>query len=329
MHFVNAENANHQFKVGDEVIAEVNSQTRQSRAKNHSATHLMHKALKEVLGNSISQKGSNVDADYFTFDFNFNRAMTPEEKSKVENLVNQYIAQNSPVKTEVMSLEKARESGAEALFGEKYDADVRVVSMSPSIELCGGTHVKNTQDIEAFKLISENGIAAGIRRITAVTGFIAVEKENKKIADAAQELARKEELKAKEKELEKAKKQNIFANLDKLKSENVGDIKLLHHVFEDVEAKDLRDIATEIKARKDFREMHVFILFAVKDEKISVCVALTNDLLDKFDATKLIAPAVEAIGGKGGGGKKDLAMGGGVNKDGIVQAADSVRKLVG
>ena len=329
VHFVNAENANHQFKVGDEVIAEVNSQTRQSRAKNHSATHLMHKALKEVLGNSISQKGSNVDADYFTFDFNFNRAMTPEEKSKVENLVNQYIAQNSPVKTEVMSLEKARESGAEALFGEKYDADVRVVSMSPSIELCGGTHVKNTQDIEAFKLISENGIAAGIRRITAVTGFIAVEKENKKIADAAQELARKEELKAKEKELEKAKKQNIFANLDKLKSENVGDIKLLHHVFEDVEAKDLRDIATEIKARKDFREMHVFILFAVKDEKISVCVALTNDLLDKFAATKLIAPAVEAIGGKGGGGKKDLAMGGGVNKDGIVQAADSVRKLVG
>jgi len=330
VHFINTEfSTNYSFKVGDEIIAEVNSQTRQSRARNHSSTNLMHKALKEVLGNSISQKGSNVDADYFTFDFNFNRAMTQEEKLKVENLVNHYIAQKSPVKTEVMSLEKARENGAEALFGEKYDADVRVVSMSPSIELCGGTHVKNTCDVEVFKLISENGVAAGIRRITAVTGIDAVEKENKKISDAAQELARKEELKAKEKELEKAKKQNIFANLDKLKSENIGDIKFLHHVFEDLEAKDLRDIASEIKTRKDFRDSHIFILFSAKEEKISVCAAVSNDLLDKFDATKLIAPAVEAIGGKGGGGKKDLAMGGGINKNGVAQAVDSVRKLIG
>lgn len=327
LHYTN--NIKGKFKVGDEVVAQVNSRTRQSRSCNHSATHLMHKALKEVLGNSISQKGSNVDADYFTFDFNFNRAMTPEEKLKVENLVNQYIAHNSPVKTEVMSLEKARESGAEALFGEKYDNDVRVVSMLPSVELCGGTHVRNTREIESFKLVSENGIAAGIRRITAVTSFAAVEKENKKIADAAQELARKEELKAKEKEAEKIKKQNIFAGLDKLKSENVGNIKFLHHIFEDLEAKDLRDIATEIKARKDFREMHVFVFFATKDEKVSVCIALTNDLLDKLDATKLIAPAVEIIGGKGGGGKKDLAMGGGINKDKIVQAVDLIRKLVG
>jgi len=328
VHFVNSEKQNYQFKVGDEVVAEVNSQTRQKRASNHSATHLMHKALKEVLGNSISQKGSNVDADSFTFDFNFNRAMSPEEKSKVENLVNQYIAQNALVKTEVMSLEKARESGAEALFGEKYDADVRVVSMSSSIELCGGTHVKNTGDIKVFKLVSENGIAAGIRRIAAITGLEAVAEYNKKEEKKAAEDIRKQEQKQKEKEAEKLKMQNLLADLSKLKSKNVGNIKLIQHVFDDIEAKDLRDLANEIKARKDFHSGNIFILFATKEEKISVCIAINNDLLDKFDATKLIAPAVEAIGGKGGGGKKDLAMGGGVNKDGVLQAINAVEKLI-
>ncbi len=328
VHFVSGDENNHQFQIGDEIIAQVNPQTRAARARNHSATHLMHKALKQVLGNSISQKGSNVDADSFTFDFNFNRAMTPEEKTTVENLVNAYIAQNSSVKTEVTSLEKARKSGAEALFGEKYDNDVRVVSMSPSVELCGGTHVKNTGAIEIFKLVSENGIAAGIRRITAVTSFAVVEDYKKQEQEKAQEEIRKQEQKAKEKEAEKLKKQNILANLDKLKSENIGDLKLIQHVFDDLEAKDLRDIASEIKTRKDFYLKCIFVLFAIKDEKISVCIALTNDLLDKFDATKLITPAIEAIGGKGGGGKKDLAMGGGVNKEGTSQAVEAVRKLV-
>lgn len=328
VHFVSDDKNNYQFQIGDEVIAQVNPQTRAARARNHSATHLMHKALKQVLGNSISQKGSNVDADSFTFDFNFNRAMTPEEKSKVENLVNDYIAQNAAVKTEIMSLEKARESGAEALFGEKYDNNVRVVSMSPSVELCGGTHVSSTGDIEVFKLVSENGIAAGIRRITAVTSFAVVEDYKKQEQEKAAEEIRKQEQKAKEKEAEKLKKQNILANLDKLKSENLGDLKLIQHVFDDLEAKDLRDIASEIKVRKDFNLGCIFVLFAIKDEKISVCIAITNDLLDKFDATKLITPAIEAIGGKGGGGKKDLAMGGGVNKDGVLQAVEAVRKLI-
>ncbi len=166
------------FKIGDEIIASVNPKTRAARASNHSATHLMHKALKLILGNSISQKGSNVDADYFTFDFNFNRGMSVEEVSHTEDLVNFYIAQNSQSKTEIMALEKAREQGAEALFGEKYDSEVRVVSMgndeekkSPySIELCGGTHVKSTGEIEFFKIISEKSIASGIRRIEAKSG---------------------------------------------------------------------------------------------------------------------------------------------------------------
>lgn len=327
-HFVGDVDENYQFEVGDEVVASVNTKTRLMRARNHSATHLMHKALKEVLGNSISQKGSNVDANSFTFDFNFNRAMTLEEKLKVESLVNQYITQNSTVETEVMSLEKARQCGAEALFGEKYDDDVRVVSMLPSIELCGGTHVKNTSDIEAFKLVSENGIAAGIRRITAITSNEAVDQQNKQEAAKVLEEIRKQEQKALDKETEKLKKQELLAGLSKLQSQDVGNFKLLHHVFDDVEAKDLRDIASDIKMRKDFCQSHIFVLFAIKEEKIAVCVALSSDLLDKFDANQIIKPAIEAIGGKGGGGKKDLAMGGGTNKDGIAQAIEVVKKLI-
>lgn len=326
-HFVDAEKSNYNFKIGDEVIAQVNAQNRAKRARNHSATHLMHKALKEILGNSISQKGSNVDADYFTFDFNFNRAMTPEEKQKVEELVNKYIAQNSAVETKVMPLEEAYKSGAEALFGEKYDSDVRVVSMSPSVELCGGTHVKNTKEIEIFKLVSENGIAAGIRRIKAVTGNEEVRKlkdlEAQKILEEQQKLAQKE----KEKELEKQKRQKLFASLSELKSEKLGSINLLTHVFADAEAKDLREIALDLKARKDFYESHIFALFGTKDDKVAVCVALSNNLLDKIDATKLILPLIETVGGKGGGGKKDLAMGGGTNKDNIAQAVAIMKKV--
>ncbi len=328
VHFFDGEKNAAQFKVGDEVVARVAARSRLARARNHSATHLMHKALKDVLGNSISQKGSNVDADYFTFDFNFNRAMTAEEKNKVEEMVNKSIAQNVAVKTEIMPIEKARESGAEALFGEKYDAEVRVVSMSPSVELCGGTHVKNTGEIEAFKLVSESGIAAGIRRILAITSKEKVAQYHKEQNDKADEETRKAQLKQLEKEAEKLKKQKILANLDQLQAQKFGDVKVIHHVFEDLEAKDLREITVEIKARKDFNQSCIFALFAVKEEKISLCVALTNDLLEKFDATKLITPAIEAIGGKGGGGKKDLAMGGGVNKDGILQAVESITKIL-
>lgn len=328
VHFINTEKSNHTFKIGDEVITQVNSVTRTKRACNHSATHLMHKALKLVLGNSISQKGSNVDADYFTFDFNFNRAMSPEEKQKVEDLVNEYIAKNSPVKTELMPIEKARESGAEALFGEKYDDEVRVVSMSPSIELCGGTHVKQTGDIAIFKLVSENGIAAGIRRITAITGKEAVTEYNTKKDQEAKEEALKQEQKEKAKEAEKLKKQALLSNLHNLQSQNLGSVKILHHTFEDAEAKDLREIALNLKSRADFSSAHVFVLFGAKEDKVAALVALSNDLIGKFDSTKLIMPIIEKIGGKGGGGKPDLAMGGGTNKEAIASAIELAKNLI-
>ena len=358
VHFLNGEE-NYKFNVGDEVIAKVNSKTRHARAANHSATHLMHKALKEVLGNSISQKGSNVDAESFTFDFNFNRAMTADEIKKVEDIVNQNIKETYNVNTNLMALEKARESGAEALFGEKYDSEVRVVKMGNSVELCGGTHVKNTAEIEIFKIISEKSIASGIRRIEARSGFGAkeylVEQEEKlknsiretqeKIAKKNQEILQlggvkqpdvkendlkilEEILKQKEKEIERLKKQALLANLENLQSEKIGDVTLVSHVFEDVEAKDLREIVNEIKVKKDFQISCVFALFAIKEDKVAACVALSQNLQDKFDAAKLIAPTVEAIGGKGGGGKKDMAMGGGIDKNGVAKALETLRNLI-
>ena len=358
VHFLNGEE-NYKFNVGDEVIAQVNPKTRHARAANHSATHLMHKALKEILGNSISQKGSNVDADSFTFDFNFNRAMTADEIKKVEDIVNQNIRETYNVNTNLMALEKARESGAEALFGEKYDSEVRVVKMGNSVELCGGTHVKNTAEIEIFKIISEKSIASGIRRIEARSGFGAkeylIEQEEKlknsiretqeKIAKKNQEILQlggvkqpdvkendlkilEEILKQKEKEIERLKKQALLANLENLQSEKIGDVTLVSHVFEDVEAKDLREIVNEIKVKKDFQISCVFALFAIKEDKVAACVALSQNLQDKFDAAKLIAPTVEAIGGKGGGGKKDMAMGGGVDKNGVAKALETLRNLI-
>ncbi len=354
-----------EIKAGEEAEAIVNEKNRAKRAQNHSATHLMHKALKEVLGNAISQKGSNVDAAYLTFDFNLNRAMTAEEIKKVEDLVNDEIKKGSAVATNIMDLEEARQSGAEALFGEKYDAKVRVVKMGPSVELCGGTHVKNTAEIKIFKIISEKGIAAGIRRIEACSNEGAeeylfeqeeavknlvkdlLEKNEKKAREilemggsAKVENALEEkdllklseilqqELKRKDKEIERLKKQILLSDLKNLKTEEVNGVVLACHIFKNTEAKDLREIINEVKLRKEFSNKHIFAFFACKDDKVSVCVAISSDLTNQFDAAKLITTAVEAVGGKGGGGKKDLAMGGGSNPRGIDHAIVLLKELI-
>ena len=320
VHFINGVDNNYKFNIGDEVIAEVDS-NRIKKANNHSATHLMHKALKQVLGNSISQKGSNVDAEYFTFDFNLNRGMTASEITEVEDLVNSYIRQNSPVKTELMSLDKARESGAEALFGEKYENVVRVVSMSPSIELCGGTHVKATGDIGIFKILLEKGIAAGIRRIEAISGGAVIDyyrSQAEKLENEIENL--KQDLKKKDKEIEKLKKEKLSGNSSSFVSEKIGEINLIHHCFDGVDAKGLRDLVTEIKNKKEYQNNSVILFFAEIEGKISAILAVSQDLTNKFDAGKLIGKIVEKIGGKGGGGKPDMAMGGGINKNGIKEA---------
>ena len=320
VHFINGVDNNYKFNIGDEVIAEVDS-NRIKKANNHSATHLMHKALKQVLGNSISQKGSNVDAEYFTFDFNLNRGMTASEITEVEDLVNSYIRQNSPVKTELMSLDKARESGAEALFGEKYENVVRVVSMSPSIELCGGTHVKATGDIGIFKILLEKGIAAGIRRIEAISGGAVIDyyrSQAEKLENEIENL--KQDLKKKDKEIEKLKKEKLSANSVSFVSEKIGEINLMHHCFDGVDSKGVRDLVTEIKNKKEYQNNSVILFFAEIEGKISAILAVSQDLTNKFDAGKLIGKIVEKIGGKGGGGKPDMAMGGGINKNGIKEA---------
>ncbi len=366
------------FKVGDEILALVNNRHRQMRAQNHSATHLLHKALKQVLGNSISQKGSNVDVKQLTFDFNLNRAMTALEIEQVEELVNFYIRQNSMVDTKEMELEEARESGAEALFGEKYDSKVRVVKMGPSIELCGGTHVTNTGNIGVFKIISENGVASGVRRITAKSGFYALQhlklqeqklvalldslkvkqqfdevkiddneflsskvgfndnsffvdenstsiisdSQRKSMLEALDKTSKigedwQQNLKDKDKEIEKLKKQIWRNNLKTLTSENVGEIKIANYLFDETDAKDLREITNEVKSWHNFSQSQILAFFAQKDQKISLCLSLSSDLQDRFDASKLIIPMIAKLDGKGGGGKKDFAMGGGSNIDGV------------
>ena len=341
------------LRQGDEVIAKVNEASRFARASNHSATHLMHKALKEVLGDSISQKGSNVDAASFTFDFNFNRAMNEDEIKKVEDLVNEKIKLKSDVQTKLMNLEEAKNSGAEALFGEKYDAEVRVVSMANSIELCGGTHVKNIAEIEIFKIISEKSIASGIRRIEAKTSFAAkkyLEEKQQELQDLIANLQQKiseknleirnlvgkeinfqglevvdleEVLKKQEKEINNLKKTKLLKNLDEIKAKEINGNLVLASFFDEVDGKNLREIANELAKKND-----LIALFSYKDGKVAVCVNIAKKAQEKFDATSLIKPLIEAVGGKGGGGKKDFAMGGGSLKEGVSKAIEIFEELV-
>ncbi len=349
-------NQNCTLKVGDEVIAEVNFKTRQARACNHSATHLMHKALKEVLGNSISQKGSNVDSDYFTFDFNFNRAMTPQEIEKVEEMVNTQIKNSASVNTKLMGLEDARNSGAEALFGEKYDSEVRVVAMGNSIELCGGTHVKNTADIEIFKIISEKSVASGIRRIEAVSGFSAQEflrqqqaKAQNQIAELKEKIAQKdaeiaslknaaveenpsyllendskvleEILKKKDKEIENLKKNAALAEIQNLKSEKIADKNFAHHIFNNVDGKIFRDIATEIKNKAEFKDNSVIVLFNCVADSATATIIVSANITTQVNGNNLL----KLIGGKGGG-KADFVTGGGIISSQIATAISAIKE---
>lgn len=387
------------FEINDKIIAKIDKNNRKNCAKNHSATHLMHKALKLILGDSISQKGSNVQSKSFTFDFNFNRATTAEELTKIENLVNFYITQNYDTKTEIMPLEKAREQGAEALFGEKYEDEVRVISLGQteektpySIELCGGTHVKNTKEIEFFKIISEKSIASGIRRIEAKTGEDAKEFILTQLANLHQEISQKEErisqlkneisnlsfsatrsgdvtltseikgstfsneekiqnfdssqvekeiknlakkslekdeeIKNLNKELQKIKKQELLSNLDNFSSEKINEITIAHQIFENIDAKDLREALISLKSQSQYQNSHIFLFFSKNQDKISALVAISENLLAKFNANNLIKEVVAKIGGKGGGGKPDLAMGGGNNENGINDAIEFVKNEI-
>ena len=320
------------FKVGDTVELKVDSVLRANTCKNHSATHLLQKALRTVLGTHVEQAGSFVNADRLRFDFTHFSAMTAEELAQVEAIVNEQIAAELPVVTDVMSVDEARKSGAMALFGEKYAEKVRVVSMGDfSKELCGGTHVANTGSITVFKILSENGIAAGVRRIEAITSgavfeyYRNIEKELNAAAKAAKTDASglikkieslQEEVKAVQSENEKLKAKLANQSLGDV-MDNVVDVKgvkLLAAKLPEIDMNGLRNLGDQLIAKLG---EGVVVLVSAKDGKVSLVVMASNEAMGKgAHAGNLVKELAVLVGG-GGGGRPNMAQAGGKNPDGI------------
>lgn len=314
-----------ELRTGDSINCLVSAPNRNSTSRNHTATHLLHKALKEVLGDHVQQAGSSVSADSLRFDFNHFEAMTEEEVQKVEEIVNDKINHFLDVSTAEMSMKEAAKSGAIGLFGEKYGDVVRVVSIGDySKELCGGTHVTNTGQLGAFKILTESGVAAGVRRIEAITGAALLKKVNETeqtIAEAAEALKTNpsalldklssltEEIKTVKKELDEFKKNAIGNAMDKMfdEAKEVNGVTLLTRAFKDYTINDLRGLSDDVKAA----HKNVAMVFATQNEsKVTFLVSLTDDLLDKgYHAGKMIKQIAAAAGG-GGGGKADMAQAG-------------------
>ena len=333
-----------EFRTGESVDAMVIATHRNMTAANHSATHMLQKALQEVLGEHVKQSGSYVDRHGLRFDFTHFEAMTPEEIKKTEDIVNDKIRHFIPVRTQVMSLEDAQKEGAMALFGEKYGDKVRVVSIGEfSKEFCGGTHVANAGDIGAFKIVSEGGVAAGVRRIEAITGqeilnrFIQEEQVIADIADALKSnkdvlvekaAAMAAENKALKKELEEMKKAEISSGVDGLiaNAKDMNGVKLVTKQFEDLNINDLRGLSDEIKAAHKGVAM---VFAAVNGPKVTFLVSLTDDLVENgLHAGKMIKEIAAAAGG-GGGGKADMAQAGAKDASKIGDAFAKAEELLG
>ena len=323
------------FKVGDSVTLEVAEKERANTCKNHSATHLLQKALKTVLGSHVEQKGSLVTPDRLRFDFAHFSAMTPEELEKVENIVNTEIAKNVPVVTEVMNIEQAKATGAMALFGEKYEEDVRVVSMGDfSKELCGGTHVNNTGNITTFKIVSEAGVAAGVRRIEALTGdgvfcyYKEVEKELAEAAKAAKSTPAnlkekiehmQAEMKALQSEIEslksKAAKDALGDVMNQVKE--VNGVRLLATAVEDVDMNGLRDLGDQLKEKLG---EGVVVIASSASGKVNLIAMATDEAMEKGAHAGNLIKGIAALVGGGGGGRPNMAQAGGKNPAGIPDA---------
>ena len=331
------------FKVGDKVVLKVDGENRMATCRNHSATHLLQKALREVLGTHVEQSGSYQDAGRTRFDFSHFKAMTPEEIKAVERLVNDKIAESLPVDTKVMSIEDAKKSGAMALFGEKYGDEVRVVGMGEfSKEFCGGTHVKNTGMIGQFKIISESGVAAGIRRIEAITGHNVIkyyENLEQTIAEAAKiikaspdKLVEKakhlmEEMKALQSENEslknKAAKEALGDVMDKVIE--IGGVKVLSVEIPETDGNELRTLGDELKNK--LGEGLIFLASA-KDGKVNLVAMATDGAVKAgVHAGNLIKTVAPIVGG-GGGGRPNMAQAGGKLPDKIGQAVEAVKDEV-
>ena len=323
---------------GDTATAAIDSANREAIKKNHSATHLLHAALREILGEHVTQKGSLVEALRMRFDFSHFEAVTTEQLAEIERRVNQEIRANHSLATELMDLEEAKASGAMALFGEKYDEKVRVVTMGPfSVELCGGTHVARTGDIGLFKITSEAGIASGVRRIEAVTGEQAIEVVQTQQAtlsslssllktDSQNVLERVVSLQNQTKELEKAlnsAKQKLASQqgADMLSNAvEINGVKVLIANLEGVEAKSLRSMMDDIKNRIG---EGIVVLGVANNAKVNLIAGVTKNLTDKVKAGELVNFVASQVGGKGGG-RPDMAQAGGDKPENLGQALDSV-----
>jgi alanyl-tRNA synthetase len=323
---------------------------------NHSATHLLHEALRQILGDHVAQKGSLVAPDRLRFDFSHPKPMTAQEIEKVEDLANDYVTQNSAVTTRLMGLDDARASGARALFGEKYGDEVRVVAMGEgsgntlgwSVELCGGTHVKRTGDIGLISVVSDSGVAAGVRRLEALTGRAARKAANATM-QAAQSVATDllrvpvadmparinqllDERKKLERDLAEAKKKLALSGGGAGKEDRpdvivVGDTNLMLIELKDYDPKGLKSVADQAKLQ--IKSGIVAVANTAAEGTATIVVGVTKDLTDRFDAVQLVRKGVEILGGKGGGGKPDMAQGGGPDGSNANAALKAIEAAIG
>ncbi len=330
------------LKVKDKITARIDRPRRQSIALNHSATHLMHAALQRICGDHVAQKGSLVSEKRLRFDFTHHSPLTKDEIYQIERLVNQQIRENYPVETQIMALEEAKKSGAMALFGEKYDDQVRVLKMGDfSTELCGGTHVKAVGDIGLFKIIAETGVASGVRRIEAVTGEDAmawIETEQQQLADIASivhastddalekvtQLSHK--TKKLEKQLEKLNAQLASAQGDDLvnKAEQINGITVLAAELKGIDPKSLRETLDQLKNKLG---SGIILLITTHNNKVALIAGVTKDLTKQYKAGDLVKMAAEKVAGKGGG-RPDMAQAGGTNPAGIPAALAVIKTFV-
>ncbi|HEX6006014.1 MAG TPA: alanine--tRNA ligase [Burkholderiales bacterium] len=328
-------------RVGDKVLAAVDTERRARTVRNHSATHLMHKALREVLGQHVQQKGSLVDADRTRFDFSHNEPLTDDEIRRVEALVNGEILANVATTARIMKFDEAAKAGALAFFGDKYGDEVRVLEIGSSRELCGGTHVKRTGDIGFFKVISEGGIAAGVRRIEATTGEGAlawVQAMEQGVSDLASEAgfrevnlagvrqrlaALQESNRALEKELARLKSKLASSRGDELADQAVAvkGVKVVAAAIEGADAKALREAVDKLKGKL---KSAAVVLATANGDKVSLIAGVTPDITAKVKAGELVNHVAQQVGGKGGG-RADMAQAGGTDPSKLPQALDSVR----
>ncbi|MGE3692409.1 MAG: alanine--tRNA ligase [Novosphingobium sp.] len=352
LHAHNAKVETGTIHVGDTVHLQVDNSRRDAIRANHSATHLLHAALRGRLGAHVTQKGSMVSADRLRFDFSQPSALTPEDIAAIEAEVNAEIRANDPVVTRLMSPEDAIEAGAMALFGEKYGDEVRVLSMghaqggkSYSVELCGGTHVRALGDIGLFRIVSEGAVSSGVRRIEALTGEGArqwlVGREEALKGAAGLLRSTPEEVEARvaallderrklERELAEAKKALALGGSGAAKvesaDEDVGGVKFSGQVLDGLDPKELRGLLDQAKQRMG---SGVAVVVAVNEGKASIAAAVTDDLTAKFSAVDLVRAGVEALGGKGGGGRPDMAQGGGPDGSKAAEAVAAVKSALG